>query len=140
VRCRRRQGRGERAAGFSLLEVLLASIIFSITFAGLAASWKYHELSLRKYRNRNAARFLLSQEMERVMAHPYSNLQDGVQDTTQWLYREIDGVVSKQAFEISGDVDENAEETLKDVTIAVTFEENNEVRTMELRSRAFRSQ
>lgn len=136
----RRLPGGHRPLGFSLLEVLLASIIFAITFAGLAASWKYHELSLRKYRNRNAARFLLSQEMERVMAHPYGNLEDGVQNTTQWLYREIDGVVAKQAFELSGEVDENADETLKDITIKVTFEENNEVREMELRSRAFRSQ
>jgi type II secretion system protein I len=128
------------ATGFTLLEVLLATMIFAVTFAGLAASWSYHELGLRKFRNRNAARFIVEQEMERVMAHPYSVLEDALDNRTQSLQREIDGQVSIQDFEVSGEIVENADETLKDVTITVTFTENNETRKLELHSRAFRSQ
>ena len=62
-------------AGFNLLEVLLASLLFAISFAGIAAGWRFHELSLQKYRNRNAAKFLLQQEMERLMAYSYYGLE-----------------------------------------------------------------
>lgn len=131
---------GRDEPGFSLLEVLLATVIFAITFFSLAASWRYHELSLRKYRNRNAARFLLSQEMERIMSYPYSVMSSGLDDRTQDLRREIDGLETVQTFGISGEIEENADETLKDVTVRVTFDEMGQTRIMELRSRAFRSQ
>lgn len=104
-------------AGFNLLEVLLASLLFAISFAGIAAGWRFHELSLQKYRNRNAAKFLLQQEMERLMAHSYYGLEAGAGTSTRLLQREIDGVASPQEFTVESQVVENAAMTVKDVTV-----------------------
>lgn len=128
------------AAGFSLLEVLMGAILFASVFAGLAASWMYHERSLKKFRNRNAARFLIQQEMERITAQRYGNLEKAINDRTLWLAREIDGQEARQEFRVSSQVVENADETLKDVVVTLEFEERNETKKLVLRSRVFRSQ
>lgn len=127
-------------AGFNLLEVLVGAVLFASIFAGLAASWMYHEQSLKKFRNRNAARHLLQQEMERITAQKYANLESAIDNRTLWLAREIDGQEIRQEFQVLGQVVENTDETLKDITVTLTFEEANEVRTLVLRNRVFRSQ
>ncbi len=130
----------ETQAGFNLLEVLLGAMLFASVFAGLAASWMYHEQSLKKFRNRNAARHLLQQEMERITAQRYGNLENAIDNRTLWLAREIDGQEIRQEFLVSNQVVENADETLKDVVVTLEFDEKNETKRLVLRSRVFRSQ
>ncbi len=133
--------RGRRgSAGFNLLEVLLASLIFTISFAGIAAGWRYHELALRQYRNRNAARFLLQQEAERVMAHPYVSLEDAVGTSVHTLNRTIDGTVVTQEFTVESQVQENAGRTLKSLAVSVTFTERNQTQRLVVHSRVSRGQ
>ena len=115
-------------------------MLFASVFAGLAASWLYHEHSLKKFRNRNAARYLVEQEMERLTAQRYANLEEAIDNRSLWLSREIDGKEIKQEFQVTSQVVENPEETLKDITITLTFNESNESKTLLLRNRVFRSQ
>jgi hypothetical protein len=122
------------------MEVLLASIIFASVIGGLAAAWTFQERSIKKYRNRNAARMLIEQEMARLTAHTYSNLQDAARDTTLTLNREVDGVVTSKSFESKTEVIENADKTLKDITMTLTFTEQNEQKSMVLRTRVYRSE
>lgn len=129
-----------KTAGFNLLEVLLATLIFAISFAGIAAGWRYHELALRQYRNRNAARFLLQQEAERVMAHPYVNLEDAVGTSVHTLKRTIDGAVVAQEFAVESRVQENAGRTLKSLVVSVTFMERNQTQRLVVHSRVSRGQ
>ena len=134
--------RGKGRLGFGLLEVLLASIIFATAIGGVAASWKYQERSIKKYRNRNAARMLAQQEMTRLTAHRYANLEDAksLGNTTLVLNREIDGVTTPKEFFSQTTIVENADETLKDITVSLTYEEQNETRQFVLRTRVYRSE
>jgi len=133
--------RGHRqSSGFSLLEVLLGAILFASVFSGLAASWTYHEHSLKKFRNRNAARHLIEQEMERILAHRYNGLEDEAGTRVLTMTREIDGQAVDQAFTVESEVAENDEHTLKDITVTLSFKESNELKTLRLRNRVHRSQ
>lgn len=115
-------------------------MLFAISFAGVAAGWQYHEFSLQKYRNRNAARFLMTQEVERVLAHSYVGLENGVGSGVRVLEREIDGVSSSQEFLVESEVVENTAKTLKDITVTVTFTERNQTQRLVVRTRASRGQ
>lgn len=126
--------------GFSLLEVLLAALIFATVVGSVAASWKYQERSMKKYRNRNAARLMAEQELGRLTAHNYTNLEDAARDTTLTLNREVDGVVTPMSFDTVTNIKENKERTLKDVTITVGFSESNEEKSFTLRTRVYRSE
>lgn len=133
-------GQETKRRGFSLLEVLLAAMIFATAIGGVAASWKYQERSIKKYRNRNAARMLAQQEMSRLTAHLYTNLNDASRDTTLTLNREVDGVVTPKEFHTNTTIVENADETLKDITIEVTYNEQNETKKFVVRTRRYRSE
>ena len=134
------KGGHRRSSGFSLLEVLLGALLFASVFSGLAAAWTYHEQSLKKFRNRNAARDLIEQEMERILARRYGTLETEAGTRVLTMIREIDGQPVEQEFTVESVVVENAENTLKDITVTLTFTESNEVKTLRLRNRVHRSQ
>ncbi len=115
------------------MEVVLGAILFSVVILGLALVSYYHEMSLRQYRDRNAARLLLQQEMERVMAHHYPNLEEAAGLKTIPFRRELDGVVSEQDFEIETEVTENPNRIEKTVVSTVRYQANNE--TLEITAR-----
>lgn len=115
-------------------------MIFATAIGGVAASWKYQERSIKKYRNRNAARMLAQQEMSRLTAHLYTNLEDAARSTTLTLNREVDGVVTPKQFQTTTTVVENADETLKDIAIEITYEEQNETKKFVVRTRMYRSE
>lgn len=115
-------------------------MIFAVVVGGVAASWQYQERSMRKYRNRNAARLLASQEMSRLTAHTYTNLEDASRNTTLTLNREVDGVVTPQEFTTTTTIVENADETLKDITVLISFVESNESKSFTLRTRVYRGE
>lgn len=115
-------------------------MIFATAIGGVAASWKYQERSIKKYRNRNAARMMAQQEMTRLTAHSYVNLEDAARSTTLTLNRELDGVVIPKDFVANTLIVENADGTLKDVTITLTYEEQNDNRQFVLRTRVYRSE
>lgn len=95
---------------------------------------------MKKYRNRNAARLMAEQELGRLTAHNYTNLEDAARDTTLTLNREVDGVVTPMSFDTVTNIKENKERTLKDVTITVGFSESNEEKSFTLRTRVYRSE
>jgi hypothetical protein len=115
-------------------------MIFATAIGGVAASWKYQERSIKKYRNRNAARMMAQQEMTRLTAHSYVNLEDAERDTTLVLNREIDGVTIPKEFFSDTTIVENADETLKDITVSLTYNEQNETKEFTLRTRVYRSE
>lgn len=118
----------------------MASVIFATTVGGLAASWKYQERSIKKYRNRNAARILAQQEMSRLTAHLYPNLEKASRDTSLILNREVDGIVTPKEFYCATTVVENSDETLKDIIIELTYDEQNETKRFVLQTRMYRSE
>ena len=132
VMCRRR--------GFTLLEVLLASIIFSSIIGGLAVAWRFHEKSLQKYRNQNAARTILTQELERICAHTYENLDEAVGTRSFDLIRTVDGVATTETFTVTSTLSENSEGSLKDIVATVSFVDQGETHSFTVRTREFRSQ
>ena len=117
-------------------------MIFATAIGGVAASWKYQERSIKKYRNRNAARMLAQQEMTRLTAHSYANLEDAksLGDATLVLNREIDGVTIPKEFFSKTTIVENADETLKDITVSLTYKEQNETKQFVLRTRMYRGE
>lgn len=139
-----------KSRGFNLLEVLLAGILFAIVIGGVAMGWLYHEKSLEKYRNRNMARLMLQQEMEKVLAGSYFELENrvtckdpatnGHTPIQQALTRSIDSVNTEQDFTIESDVQENASKTLKTITVKVTFTEKNQEHTLTVQTRMARGQ
>lgn len=126
--------------GFSLLEVLLASLIFSSVIGGLAAAWRFHEKSLQKYRNQNAARTILTQELERICAHTYENLDEAVGTRSFDLIRTVDGVATTETFTVTSTLSENSEGSLKDIVATVKFVDQGENHDFTVRTREFRSQ
>ena len=132
--------RTDRSRGFNLLEVLLASMLFAVVIGGVAATWRYHELSLEKYKNRNAARFILQTEMGEVMARSYVTVDLRSGTTVQAIERMIDGVTARQEFTVTTSVEENAARTLKTITVTVSFSEKNQTQTLTVRTRKARGQ
>lgn len=131
---------GFNRVGFSLLEVMFAALIFASVIGGIAVTWRFHERSVQKYRNRNAAQLILSQEMERITAHPYTNLEDARRTVTIPLVRSINGVETAVPFQVSSDIYEHPSRRLKDITVSVTFTEQNQTLTLSAVSRKFISQ
>lgn len=129
-----------RLGGFSLLEVLLAALMFAAIIGGLATTWRFHERSVQKYRNRNAAQLILTQEMERITAHPYTNLEDAVRTVTIPLIRSIDNVETEVPFVVSSSVSEHPSRALKDINVTVTFVEQNQSLTLRALTRKFISE
>ena len=86
------------------------------------------------------ARMLAQQEMSRLTAPLYTNLEDAARSTTLTLNREVDGVVTPKQFQTTTTVAENADETLKDIAIEITYEEQNETKKFVVRTRMYRSE
>lgn len=126
--------------GLSLLEVLLAAMLFAVTIGGVATTWRYHELSLEKYQNRNTARYLAQCELSEIAARSYVTIDSRKGANVQELERTIDGVKIKQPFTVTTDVEENAGKTLKTVTVTVSFVEKNETKQLKVRTRVARGQ
>ena len=75
-----------------------------------------------------------------MTAHLYVNLEDASRDTTLTLNREVDGVVTPKDFQTTTTIVENADETLKDITIEVSYNEQNDSKKFVVRTRRYRSE
>lgn len=104
--------------GFSLLEVIIGSLLFATIFGGLAATWVLQEHGMRKYRDHNISRFLAEQEMERKIAGGFAQLLNGSTTQTLRVERKIDGVSTFQDFRVTTTV-ENKNEIKADLTVSV---------------------
>lgn len=124
--------------GFSLIEVLLGALLFASVFSGLAASWHYQEKSLKQYRNRNAARYILQKEVERVLAKGFYNIEVGTAKNSFKLIRKLDGEKVEQIFEVETKVTQNSVKNLKYLSFTISFNENNETKKLNVRSSVFR--
>ena len=62
-----------RGGGFSLLEIIIASVLFSMVLTGLAAVWAMHSKAQISSLSRSVAADLAELEMERTLALGYFN-------------------------------------------------------------------
>lgn len=65
----------KRSSGFSLLELVLASLVFAFALGTVAAMWAYYDKSLAKSADRNAALFFAQTEMENCQRAGFRELE-----------------------------------------------------------------
>lgn len=129
----------QRTSGFSLLEVVIGSLIFATIFGGFAATWVIQERGLRKYRDHNVARFLAEQEMERAMAAGFGRLTSVASGRPRivQLERKVDGVSTLQDFSVTASLENKTD--LKADLIVVVENAGNEKNRFELRTIVFKT-
>lgn len=127
------------AKGFSLLEVVVATILFTIVFGGFAASALIQEKALKKYRNHNLLRHLAESEIEATLSRGFDDLTSyaGTTPKTIQIERKVDGVSTFQEFELRVQIENKTLFTADIIVSAQTLKEPPE--RFELRTVAFKT-
>jgi prepilin-type N-terminal cleavage/methylation domain-containing protein len=128
-----------RKRGFSLLEVILAVMLFAIVFTGIAAAWAFHEKSMRQYRDKNTARLLAKTEMERGLAFGFFFVDNAARSHVVKLRRTVDGRDSTKDFTVTTEVSESIPGSLKEITVTVDYLSPTSPGKLVLRSRVYRT-
>jgi prepilin-type N-terminal cleavage/methylation domain-containing protein len=128
-----------RHRGFSLLEVILAVMVFAIVFTGIAATWAFHERSMRQYRDTNTARVLAKTEMERALAFGFAAVDNAARTQVVKIRRTVDGRQSTKDFTVTTEVSESIPDSLKEITVTVEFQSPTSPGKLVLRSRVYRT-
>jgi hypothetical protein len=147
--------------GLNLLEVVLAGFIFAAVLAGLAASWRSHEVALRRFRDGNSARLLLQLGMEQFLSKGFNNLNryaEYLNDPVSFppaerdafrnelirdvrIARSVDAVRIESEYHLETTVSRhNADETLLDVRTTITYVDRGAERKLSVESTVFRSE
>lgn len=123
----------ERTA-FSLLEVVIASFIFTVVLGATVTLWVHHDRAQTHTVHRMAAGLIAEETMERCIASGYFLLEDIVDEGPQikeFLLQE-DGQGSPVTYTTTVEVQESPEEDVKVVTVRVEYLEREETRSLTL--------
>lgn len=133
-----------RRVGFNLLEVILGTFIFVITFASLAAGWVIQERAAKKYRDRNAAMVFARNEIENAVAVGFPDLETYVATANAsdeiTIERSVDGLPTTRTFRRQLQVSPGSSADIKDLVVAITYrDDRDEERKVELETSIFYS-
>jgi prepilin-type N-terminal cleavage/methylation domain-containing protein len=106
-----------RRSGFTIIEVLVATMILSVLIAGSVSAWVFMLNLTVKVDNSGVAYSLGRQSIERIK-------QTGFFNTTEvaggnHVYKVVTSVISGTPIDIGGGVIKPADDTLRTVTVSV---------------------
>lgn len=125
--------RAKPRSGFSLLEVLLGSILFSSIVIFMANIWGVHARVVGHSRTRVVASFIASQRIETCITMGFHGVDILAEERreTQEMHTTVRGVVRKDLYFHNVTVQEHDDPALqgrvKVVTVTVEFEDQSDV-------------
>ncbi len=125
--------------GFSLLEVVIGTVLFTIVFSGFAASALIQERAFKKYRDHNLLRYLAESELEATLSKGFDGLMSyaGTTPKTLQIERKSDGVSTFQSFQVLVQIENKTELSADLIVKAETLTEPPN--RFELRTVAFKT-
>ena len=123
-----------RRRAFTLLEVVIASFIFVVVLGALVTVWVHHDRAQSDTKGRLIAGLLAEETMERCVASGFFLLEEIAEEgpRTREVLLEEEGQGSPISFTTTVEVEENAEEDLRVVTVKVQYQEREEAKSLSL--------
>lgn len=141
----RPESRVNRCQGFSLLEVVIASLIFLTALVLMTTLWTRYHSALTQSRNRLVANGLAKAVMEQRIAGGYGSLNPivGVPQTQTFVSNnQVRGRRSNQTFDTTFEATDpgGAGSTLRRLVVTVTWEEDTEAKELVYESCLYKTQ
>ncbi len=126
--------RGKRRTaikGLSLLEVVLATAIFSIIMVGTSGAWFVHQRAINNTSARTTAAFLGLQELNRCVASGYASLAVATQPTQNIeIVNQQNGRSSKAIYQSTTTIQQDPDTNFKRIYVQVAWQEARGVQSL----------
>jgi prepilin-type N-terminal cleavage/methylation domain-containing protein len=110
--------------GLTLLEVVLATAIFSIVMVGTSGAWFVHQRAINNSSARTTAAFLGLQELNRCVALGYPNLDVTTQPTQNIeIANQQNGRNSKSIYQSTTTIQQDPDTNFKRIYVQVAWQE-----------------
>ena len=125
--------------GILLAEAILAAILFSAGVALVASSLTYQNLAAMKYQRRQAAVYIARGQMEQVLSAKFDELSTEADAYPQTfnVVQSVDGLDTSEEYRCEVRVTTSPSGEMRTILVEVTYEEQENLRSVRLETDVF---